>query len=104
MVRAKCKHIPDELWRWQANIVTTIFVDGRLCTKFIKENEKSWKKDEDDRKTERNRKEAANRKKQLAEQRAKEKNTQQKITENWKRIPEHEKRHLMQEEDKRRRL
>ena len=23
-VRAKCKHIPDELWRWQANIVTTI--------------------------------------------------------------------------------
>ena len=29
LVRAKCKHIPDELWRWQANIVTTIFVDGR---------------------------------------------------------------------------
>ena len=24
-----CKHIPDELWRWQANIVTTIFIDGR---------------------------------------------------------------------------
>ena len=24
--RAKCKHIPDELWRWQANIVTTIFI------------------------------------------------------------------------------
>jgi hypothetical protein len=24
-----CKHIPDELWRWQANIVTTIFVDDR---------------------------------------------------------------------------
>jgi hypothetical protein len=29
LVRAKCKHIPEELWRWQANIVTTIFVDGR---------------------------------------------------------------------------
>jgi hypothetical protein len=29
LVRAKCKHIPDELWRWQANIVTTIFIDGR---------------------------------------------------------------------------
>ena len=27
MVRAKCKHIPDELWRWQTNIVTTIFLD-----------------------------------------------------------------------------
>ena len=27
--RAKCKHIPDELWRWQANIVTTVFVDAR---------------------------------------------------------------------------
>ena len=24
LVRAKCKHIPDELWRWQAKIVTTI--------------------------------------------------------------------------------
>jgi hypothetical protein len=27
LVQAKCKHIPDELWRWQANIVTTIFVN-----------------------------------------------------------------------------
>jgi hypothetical protein len=31
LVRAKCncKYIPGELWRWQANILTTIFVDGR---------------------------------------------------------------------------
>ena len=29
LVRAKCKHIPDDLWRWQANIVTTICIDGR---------------------------------------------------------------------------
>jgi hypothetical protein len=27
--RAKCKHIHDELWRLQANIVSTIFVDAR---------------------------------------------------------------------------
>jgi hypothetical protein len=27
--RAKCKHIPDDLWRWQANIVTTIFEYAR---------------------------------------------------------------------------
>ena len=32
---AKCKHIPDELWRWQANIVTTIFVDGRQNEKCL---------------------------------------------------------------------
>ena len=25
----KCKYIHDELWRWQVNIVTTIFVDAR---------------------------------------------------------------------------
>ena len=25
MVQARCKHIPDDLGRWQVNIVTTIF-------------------------------------------------------------------------------
>jgi hypothetical protein len=29
LVRAKCKHIPDVLWRWQAKIVTTTSVDAR---------------------------------------------------------------------------
>ena len=29
LVQAKCKHIPDELRRWQANKATISFVDGR---------------------------------------------------------------------------
>ena len=42
-VRAKCKHIHDELWRWQANKVTTIFVDGSDQNEFFVLNEKNEK-------------------------------------------------------------
>ena len=34
-VGAKCKHIPDDLWRWQANIVTIIFEEHNIMTKIF---------------------------------------------------------------------
>ena len=32
MVRARCNHISDELWRWRANSVTTIFKNASCTT------------------------------------------------------------------------
>ena len=56
----------------------------RECTKFLKENEKNWKREEEERLTERNKKEIKNKKKRQ------EQNTQKKISETWKLLPEHE--------------
>ena len=79
----------------------------RECVGYIKENEKAWKREEEEKLTERQKKEQKNKLKQ-AEKKQKEKETdkqmQQKITESWKRIPEHERRHLLKEEEKRRRM
>ena len=73
----------------------------------MKENEKSWKIEEEDRLTERQKKEKKNKIEQEAARRKKgEENQkiQKKITETWKRIPEHERKHLMQEEERKRRF
>ena len=79
----------------------------RECIGYIKENEKAWKREEEEKLTERQKKEQRNKLKQ-AEKKQKEKETakqvQNKITETWKRIPEHERRHLLKEEEKRRRM
>ena len=72
--------------------------------KYQKENEKHWKIEAEDRLTERQKKEKRNREKQNAEKIEKEKKTQQKIKETWKRLPEHEQRHLLKEEETRRRF
>ena len=77
----------------------------RECVKFIKENEKGWKIEAEDRLTERQKKEIKNKQKQAAntkEKKLKEKETQKKISETWRRIPEHEQRNLIKEEEKRR--
>ena len=79
----------------------------RECVRFLKENENTWKKDEDARTTERQKKEQKNKLRQAelrktAEQ--KEKETQRKITETWKMLPEHEQRSLAKEEEKGRKL
>ena len=64
----------------------------RECTTFLKENEKSWKIED-----QKNCKEAKNIRLKRAEQQRKEKlsNLQQKkITESWSRLPGHEQRRL----------
>ena len=76
----------------------------RTCMKYLKENEKHWKIEAEDRLTERQKKEQRNREKQQAEKADKAKKTQQKITQTWKRIPEHEQRHMLKEEETRRRF
>ena len=62
----------------------------RECMAYLKENEKSWKRDEDDRQTERRRKEQQNRAKQKAALWKDKRETQMTITETWKKLPEHE--------------
>ena len=64
------------------------------CITYLKANEKTWKVEEEERLTERKRKEAKNRKNQLQEKRSQERQLQLKITETWRRLPEHEQRHL----------
>ena len=79
----------------------------RTCVDFIKTNEKIWKIEEEERLTVRQRKERLNKKNQLEKkfkETAKEKETTTKITKIWQRLPEHEKRHLLKEEEKRQRL
>ena len=68
----------------------------RECLAFLKGNEKKWKVEEEDRTTERQRKE----KKNLLKQKQAQKQIQQKITNTWKLIPEHEQRNLIKEEGK----
>ena len=63
------------------------------CIGFLKENEKAWKIEEDERLTERQKKEKKNQLKQLEKQKREEqskKETQRKITETWQKLPEHE--------------
>ena len=74
----------------------------RECTRFLRENEKGWKEE-----NERNCKVAKNTRLRKAEKQKLEtlKNLQQKkITESWKRLPEHERRRLEKEETRRRKL
>ena len=79
----------------------------RTCVEYIKENEKKWKVEEDDRLTVRQRTERLNKKNQLERQfkeKAMERETKEKITTIWKRLPAHERIHVMRQEEKRQRL
>ena len=72
------------------------------CTRYLKENEPKWKTEE-----EKYCKEAKNTRLKRAAQQKKEtlKSLQQKkITESWKRLPEHERRKLEENETRKRRL
>ena len=74
---------------------------------YIKENEKKWKVEEDDRLTVRQRTERLNKKNQLERQfkeKAMERETKEKITTIWKRLPAHERIHVMRQEEKKQRL
>ena len=74
----------------------------RECKRYLEENDKNWKTEDD-----KNCKEAKNiRLKRSEKQKADTLNrlTQKKITEKWNRLLAHEKRHLEQEETRRRRL
>ena len=73
----------------------------RECTRYLKENEKNWKLEGD-----KNSKTAKNtRLKQAEVQKAATlaRLTQKKITETWRKLPDHERRHLLAEYTKRRR-
>ena len=79
----------------------------RECVGYIKENEKAWKREDEDKLTERQKKEQKNKLKQTEKKQNEQeanKQLQQKITETWKRIPEHEQIHMLKEEEKRRRM
>ena len=76
----------------------------RECLAFLKEKDKSWKVEADERLTERKRKEALNRRNQLKERREKEEELQQKIMATWTKLPEHEQRNLIKQEEKRRHI
>ena len=74
----------------------------RECTRFLRENEKCWKEEEN-----KNCKAAKNNRLNRAENQKVEtlrKVQQKKITESWNRLPENEKKRLEQEEEKRRKL
>ena len=74
----------------------------RECTRFLRENEKCWKEEEN-----KNCKAAKNNRLNRADNQKVEtlkKVQQKKITESWNRLPENEKKRLEQEEEKRRKL
>ena len=78
----------------------------RECTRFLKENEKTWKKDGDNQLTERQKKEIKNKEKQAQARRkskTEEKQKQKRIDETWQLLPA-QKRQPLIEEEKRRRL
>ena len=79
----------------------------RECTRFLKENEKTWKIEEHDRKSERQQKEDKNKRLQIAKSKTSNFQTrtiQQKITQTLKLLPEHERRKVLAEEEKRRKF
>ena len=74
----------------------------RECTTFLKENEKVWKREGEE--TSKMVKNTRLRPAQEQKHSTLTRTTQKKITKTWKKIPEHERRHLLAEKEKRRRL
>ena len=79
----------------------------RECVQYLKENEKKWKVEEEERLTERQKQEEKNKRQQKAKKMQEtetSKSVQNKITTTWSRIPELEQRHMIAEEEKGRRF
>ena len=94
--KIKCKEIKEKSWELY-----------RECKKFLEENEKNWEKLKIERETEEKRKwrlQIARKQQEDTRKRIKEKKLQEEITESLKKLPDKERKELLQEEKRKRNL